>query len=49
MGTKRTAHFRAGDSFVMQAGLAMEGYVPVYIKKCFAISQLNPHALNAAF
>ena len=33
---------RAGDSFVMEAGLAMEWYVPIYIKKCFAISQLCP-------
>ena len=29
---------RAGDSFVMEAGLSTEWYVPIYIKKCFAIS-----------
>lgn len=32
---------RAGDSFVMEAGLEMEWYVPIYIRKCFAISALT--------
>lgn len=31
---------RAGDSFVMEAGLETEWYVPIYIKKCFSISQV---------
>ncbi|MEL6597226.1 MAG: cupin domain-containing protein [Pseudomonadota bacterium] len=32
---------RAGDSFVMEAGLETEWHVPIYIKKCFAISSLE--------
>lgn len=31
---------RTGDSFVMEAGLETEWYVPIYIKKCFAISNI---------
>jgi uncharacterized cupin superfamily protein len=31
---------RAGDSFVMEAGLETEWYVPIYIKKCFSISSV---------
>jgi uncharacterized cupin superfamily protein len=31
---------RAGDSFVMEAGLEMEWHVPIYIKKCFTISSV---------
>ncbi len=30
-----------GDSFVMEAGFDGEWYVPKYVKKCFAISDLK--------
>jgi len=32
---------RAGDTFVMEAGLETEWHVPNHIKKCFAISDLR--------
>ena len=32
---------RADDSFVMEAGFEAKWYVPIYIKKCFAISSLS--------
>jgi uncharacterized cupin superfamily protein len=34
--SKRTV--RAGDAFVMESGLETEWYIPIYIKKYFAIS-----------
>lgn len=38
LADRSVRNVRAGDSFVMEAGLEMEWYVPIYIKKCFAIS-----------
>lgn len=38
-GSVRTV--KAGDSFVMEAGLDTQWHVPNYIKKCFAISALK--------
>lgn len=37
-GTKRTV--RAGDSFMMEAGLEMDWHVPKYVRKCFVISEV---------
>jgi len=37
-GSKRTV--RAGDSFMMEAGLEMDWHVPTYIRKCFVISDV---------
>ncbi|WP_282095402.1 cupin domain-containing protein [Epibacterium ulvae] len=42
LADRSTRIIRAGDSFVMEAGLRTEWYVPVYIKKCFAISDIRP-------
>lgn len=40
LADRSTRIIRAGDSFVMEAGLKTEWHVPLYIKKCFAISLL---------
>ncbi len=41
LADRSTRIVRAGDSFVMEAGLEMEWYVPIYIKKCFSIVNLK--------
>lgn len=38
-GSKRTV--RAGDSFMMEAGLEMDWHVPKYVRKCFVISDVT--------
>ncbi|GAA6208486.1 hypothetical protein NBRC116601_17790 [Cognatishimia sp. WU-CL00825] len=41
LADRSTRIIRAGDSFVMEAGLRTEWHVPIYIKKCFAISKVG--------
>lgn len=41
LADRSTRIVRAGDSFVMEAGLQTEWHVPIYVKKCFAISAVN--------
>ena len=41
LGDRSRRTVRAGDSFVMEAGLATEWHVPIYIKKCFVITDLK--------
>ncbi|WP_420336446.1 cupin domain-containing protein [Roseibium sp.] len=48
LADRSVRNVHAGDSFVMEAGLEMEWYVPIYIKKCFVIASLVPSPANLA-